>query len=113
MATHRNAVTAAASRVEIFLHYRQPVGHDANVIATCVGPNGPLTLQVSDLTLVTAAAGRHATLRREIDDLRARLADLEAENRQQGQIMREQGSELRDAEREALNAWYASEDGAR
>ena len=46
-----------------------------------------------------------------IDRERARVAELEMENRQQAQIMREQGAELRDAEEEAYQAWCASQDG--
>lgn len=48
--------------------------------------------------------GDGATFVAEVQEMRAQLG-------QQAQIMREQGAELRDAEREAYIAWQAAEDG--
>jgi hypothetical protein len=48
----------------------------------------------------------------EIQRLTVALSDAQDEIRQQGEIMREQGAELRGAEEEAYQSWCAAQDGA-
>lgn len=48
---------------------------------------------------------RSCRAEQERDQARARVAELEAQVREQHEVLREQGSELRGAEQDAYNAW--------
>lgn len=48
---------------------------------------------------------------RHVQEMYAELLDLRAQVKQQAEVMREQGAELRVAEEEAYGAWCAAQDG--